>query len=106
MSGMRSLLSWCAAVGLLVGLVVLGAEAAALHFGDQRSVVFDAPYEPRIPDEGTAYSADLFLHPELPWWKQLVLPWWGYPVIGAGVGAVTGLACGVAGLRISQPGRR
>lgn len=65
MSGKRSLPTWFAAIGF----VVFGADAAALHFGDQSSVV-DAPYEPRLPDEGSAYRADLFPFPGLPWRKQ------------------------------------
>ncbi|MFC7962831.1 hypothetical protein [Rhodococcoides kroppenstedtii] len=50
---MRSAPPLFAAAGLLVGLVVLGPEAAALHFGNQTSAVHDAAYEPLLAENGS-----------------------------------------------------
>jgi hypothetical protein len=105
---MTKLMIWAALVGAVVGLVLLGAEGIAMNTDDGSVVVYEGSYEPLRGVEMTRETPEnvsrAFEH-ALKWWNQLPLPWWAYPLIGAGSAAVLSAPFAIAGVRLDRSRR-
>lgn len=115
---MTKLMAWAALAGAVIGLVLLSAEGIAMNTDDGSVVVYEGAYEP-LPgiamSTGAAEASeelDRALAEELDrasdaqkWWNQLPLPWWAYPLIGAGSAAVLSAPFAIAGVRLDRSRR-
>ncbi|MGB3772329.1 MAG: hypothetical protein WBF79_18570 [Rhodococcus sp. (in: high G+C Gram-positive bacteria)] len=105
---MTKLMVWAAVAGAVIGLVFLGAEVVATHayLNSDSNVFYDGSYAPLTDSESTsAFDTSLELDWAANWWELVTLPWWSYPLIGAGSAAALMAPFAIAGVRLGRPRR-
>ncbi|MBY6537645.1 hypothetical protein HQ325_03070 [Rhodococcus sp. BP-349] len=105
---MTKLMAWAALAGAVIGLVFLGAGvvAARAYLDSDSSDYYGGSYAPLTDLESTsAFDTSLGLDWAANWWDLLTLPWWSYPLIGAGSAAVLSVPFAIVGVRVSRVGR-
>ncbi|WP_156148916.1 hypothetical protein [Rhodococcus sp. MEB064] len=102
---MTKLMAWAAFAGAVIGLMLLGAEVVATraYINSDSNVFYDGSYAP-LTDSESAYAFDTSLEIDWApnWWELVTLPWWSYPLIGAGSAAVLSAPFAMAGVRVSR----
>lgn len=99
---------WAALTGAVVGLVFLGVEGtlAYLDPNDGAATVYEGGYGSiqgqDALDADTKAELDQYFIDAAKWWNQLILPWWAYPLIGAGSAAVLSAPFAIAGVRLGR----
>ncbi len=105
---MAKLMVWAALAGVVIGLVLLSVEGtlAYLDPNDGAVTVYGGGYGSiqgqDALDADTEAELDRYFIDAAKWWNQLTLPWWAYPLIGAGSAAVLAAPFAIAGVRVTR----